>query len=484
MSSEKPVSFEEGTDTFFTYPLTHYDTMFERLAIVMGWLVEGQVELGKIEKAYDRVIAKWPMLTGRHDMSFSLLMHPTTSYQLRIPLGSYPEGYKPYILTSSVSERPLSDYVKLPMEMSTEPLPASLFRDKQSPSTTNEWIVKKLPIICWHVTYFTEGDSSYSCIGLSFPHVVFDGLGIASVIHAVVAELLNKPWVAPPSLFKENLLQVTLAKAEDKMRAIDLTQPDYISIGAADVWFIIYYIAWHCWQQVWNKSTSRMLRLPSTAVAKLVEDTRKALPEAQNNSIRITRGDILAAWLFKTVYSDETPSNKPIYLSSLASLRRFFDGDLQYYPHNCVIPLPYPMFTTRELAVTSVACLASKIATVRSSFCEEDALRAQKKLYNTIKMKRSILACNTITADTINLTNMSIANIVNIDWTGAGSGRTLCRYKSVLNEHSPIQLTNITAIVGYLDDGTLLLDVHYPRRRLDKLEGAMRRLIEEVKTES
>ena len=49
---------------FAYYPLTLFDGVIE-VGIVTGWLVEGLLDVGKIEQALNRVVAKWPMLSGR-----------------------------------------------------------------------------------------------------------------------------------------------------------------------------------------------------------------------------------------------------------------------------------------------------------------------------------------------------------------------------------------------------------------------------------
>ncbi len=41
------------------YPLTLYDNMYAKIVIVMGWLVEGSVDILRFERALDNVTAKW-----------------------------------------------------------------------------------------------------------------------------------------------------------------------------------------------------------------------------------------------------------------------------------------------------------------------------------------------------------------------------------------------------------------------------------------
>jgi len=47
------------------YPLTAFDNLYERYAVVMGWLVEGSVDPNQLGYSLDKVIDKWPLLGGR-----------------------------------------------------------------------------------------------------------------------------------------------------------------------------------------------------------------------------------------------------------------------------------------------------------------------------------------------------------------------------------------------------------------------------------
>jgi hypothetical protein len=47
------------------FPLTLFDDVYANAGIVMGWLVEGMLDLNLISGALDRLVAKWPILAGR-----------------------------------------------------------------------------------------------------------------------------------------------------------------------------------------------------------------------------------------------------------------------------------------------------------------------------------------------------------------------------------------------------------------------------------
>lgn len=59
-----------STEQQYTYyPLTLYDAMFKDAAVVMGWLVEGLLDIRKLEAALNRLVTKWPMLAGRLEIT-------------------------------------------------------------------------------------------------------------------------------------------------------------------------------------------------------------------------------------------------------------------------------------------------------------------------------------------------------------------------------------------------------------------------------
>lgn len=47
------------------YPLTLFDNMAAGIVIVMGWLVEGTVDVCRLEHAVDSVVMDWRLLGGR-----------------------------------------------------------------------------------------------------------------------------------------------------------------------------------------------------------------------------------------------------------------------------------------------------------------------------------------------------------------------------------------------------------------------------------
>ncbi|KAF8956655.1 hypothetical protein BDZ97DRAFT_1671310 [Flammula alnicola] len=471
-----------GNEQVAVYPLTLFDNMFAGIVISMGWLVEGKVDVSRLEQALDAVAAKWPLLVGRLERNKKM-------YQLRIPLGSTdPAGYRRFTLTSRMSNNPLSDFVSVPLPLSHKPLPVALFTDAETPRTTEAFIDNVLPITHWHVTYFnaSDGSQSYSCIGVTFPHAVFDGLGIASVVHALEAELLGKEWSAPATLhngLNENPLSILLDKATLERRE-NWKREEYSAAGLVGFWWILVFAAWSYWQVIWHGAGEKILLIPRQVIDKLVEDARQGVVgEGGDTNTRLSRGDVLAAFLFKTIFCDDRlRPDDMVHMASLASLHWFFDGTLANYSHNCVIPLPYRRYVVQELETSSTSALACELSGTRQNFAMEDALQCYNMMLRGAEDGREFIYFNPNVDEGALLTNVCIANIANINWKGAGAGRTLCRYKINFRKPPLDKLTNDMTAVGYLEDGALLLQVNLIRTRMDRLEGEIRRLMEEAQS--
>ena len=62
------------------YPLTLFDDISAESGIVMGWLVEGILDLNLISAALARVLNKWPVLAGRLERVSDNRVCPTPTH--------------------------------------------------------------------------------------------------------------------------------------------------------------------------------------------------------------------------------------------------------------------------------------------------------------------------------------------------------------------------------------------------------------------
>ncbi|KJA13412.1 hypothetical protein HYPSUDRAFT_1078965 [Hypholoma sublateritium FD-334 SS-4] len=458
------------------YPLTLYDNLSAGVVLTLGWLVEGSVDIAQLEMALDNAITKWTLLNGR-------IERIDETYQVKVQLHGCPPNYRRFALSSKTSTEPLSNFVTLPLGLQHNSLPSTIFRHAQAPRSIDEWINNSsTPLTHWHVTHF-PGDQPYSCIGLTFPHVAFDGLGIAAVIHAVEAELLGQEWRVPTPLHpgnNENLILASIKQASLDHPDVG-RQKEYISTGLVGIWWILSFLLWSHWQIFWKNSKCRMLIIPPTALQNLIDDTRQNLVETTNldSSIHLSKGDIITAFLFKTIFSDENLNpNATLHLGNLASLRRFFNGSLAEYPHNCVMPLPYRPYTAHELRHISISDLAYHFYQARQSFTEEQALQCYNLMLEGAKTRRFTMFFNPSVNESAVMSNMIIANIANVNWTGTGAGRTLCSHKITVLRSPLAKLVNVITILGYLDDGSLVLELNFGQKRFERLAMEVQCLID------
>ena len=223
--------------------------------------------------------------------------------RVRVPLGPLPPTHVSYSLTSRDSDKPITDYVRLPLPMSSEVLPAALFMDSTAPHNPHHWTDKDIPLTYWHLTYFKADGLEYTCIGVTFPHGLFDGMGIAAVIHALESESLGRAWSIPPSLkpgINENKMQSFIDGTENKMQEEGTSLPvDYRATSIIGLWFIVTFLWWHFWQKVWHKVQSRMILMPPQAYEKLVRDAREAITQEGKTDVRLSTGDVITAWAYK-----------------------------------------------------------------------------------------------------------------------------------------------------------------------------------------
>ena len=229
--------------------------------------------------------------------------------RLRIPLGPLPAGYEPYILTSCESDKPISDYVPLPLPTVSSMLPRHLFRNfKIAPKSYAGWITQKAPLIYWHVTHFKHPGNEYSCIGITVSHGLLDATGLASIVHALEAEMLGKEWVIPPPLhpgLNVNHLQTVLEKAaEEEANKVTEADAKYEMISIFGLGTLLKMLVGIIWQWVWHKAERKLIILPPKVYEKVVHDARAAMDKESGgqSKVRLSTGDVLTAWIFKVYF--------------------------------------------------------------------------------------------------------------------------------------------------------------------------------------
>lgn len=227
---------------------------------------------------------------------------------LRVPVphdGTYSPGYQPYAASVVTNPKPLTHFVPLPLPVAHDILPVSLMSASDAPQTTRQWIDKSLPLTYWHVTHFAreKDGAEYSTIGVTFPHAVFDGLGIARIIHTLEAELLGRAWEPPPPPVDahggnalESLLNNVMAEQDKGLRPpLKKTYAGFI-VG---LWFTLAFLSWNVWQALWHKTQCKTIIIPEKAYTRLRDRIRDEAALAGKDQVSISTADVIAALIFK-----------------------------------------------------------------------------------------------------------------------------------------------------------------------------------------
>ena len=210
---------------------------------------------------------------------------------------------------------PISHFFSLPLSVVSTPPPTSLFLHSSTPRSSAAWASRQHPLTCWHVTLFPHDGKEYTCIGVTFSHGVFDGMGISFFVHALEAEMLGREWEVPPPLhggLNVNELQESLDVAFDQSSgtASGNMLITYRGVTVVTAWTVIMFFLWHLWQRWWHQAEGRVILLPAKARATLVDRVRKET-ESSIGGVRLSTGDILVAWFFKVCASISTSFFSP-----------------------------------------------------------------------------------------------------------------------------------------------------------------------------
>ncbi|KAG6831906.1 hypothetical protein H0H87_003558 [Tephrocybe sp. NHM501043] len=218
----------------------------------------------------------------------------------------------------------------------------------------------------------------------------------------------------------------------------------------------------------WNGADRRILLLPKDVLSFLVNSVRAELRGSSegSNAAEVTTGDILVAWVLKTVYSQGTSPKSIIYCSNLASFRTVLaedDPSILQYPHNAFVPLPYPSLTVAQLNSTSLPELSRTFALSRSAL----AISHVSSSYDAVVSATAFPASPDVHENMV-VSNVSASRILESDWSAVGAVRTVCGYRYQLTPNE-LLMTNTVYIAGRLDDGSVVLDVSLNKARIDLL---------------
>ncbi|CAK5276112.1 unnamed protein product [Mycena citricolor] len=448
------------------YQLSVFDNSFERSTFITGWLVQGAIDVEALGAALGRVTQKWRVLAGR----LEAVKHPKL-WQIAVPLDeTLPTDYPTFVLTSSIAEVPLETFIQLPLQTNTEALPQSLFLHPTTPRQNADWAARRSPLTCWHVTQFPAvGDQpAHACIGFARSHGIFDGVGAGMIMRAVAAEMAGQEWTVPPPPSEKrqenhitSVLNAKVAGGEDTGKG----QCGYRALGLPGM---LGLVGWHLRERYWRGASHRVFVIPQSALTPLVEGV-KAEIRTQDSDLLVTTGDVLVAWLMKTIYSEGSSPETLAHCCNFASFRDLIPGrSLSDYIHNSFIPLPYPVLKVEEINALSLAEFTRRYCAARHSLNLGHVVSAHLLLSNN----PICMPVHPKAQDTIVLSNVSASRILETDWSPVGSQGTICGYRFSATPNNLV-IGNSVYISGRLGDGSTVIDVNVNQTRLASVAAAV-----------
>ncbi|EFI27061.1 hypothetical protein CC1G_15190 [Coprinopsis cinerea okayama7 len=458
------------------FPLTLCDNLSQE-SLTKAWLVEGILDVEKIRDALDTVVKKWPLVGGRVEVTGRKLKR----YQINIPLGPLPPDYQAYILTTSTSPLPLSHYIQLPLAPFTKYPPLDIFmpfKERVGMTGLDAYAATLAPFTHWHLTYFKGAEGEYTCLGVNYSHGVFDGQGFALVMHAVTAELNGREWDVPPfpspGLNTNEFGVVMQREYEKALMENELVRNPYVNWRVVGIGGLVKYLFgnwWHNWKYGVGDYN---IVIPKKVHVGLVEEARKALEDEGITDVRPTSGDVITSWLMQTTYADERRANRMIALQNVGSLRGEWDNQFALYPHNCVTTLRCTPISVHDLLSLPLHHLAHRVAKARFSGSRiADCVGVYHLLKQADKQNGYIAPVHADADESFIMSNVSVARISDLDFRGAGGGRTVCHYRFFPTPS--FRVNNLWGNNGRLENGDLVINaiVDDGRARLLKEEDNM-----------
>ncbi|BGP40653.1 hypothetical protein JCM10449v2_004615 [Rhodotorula kratochvilovae] len=247
------------------------------------------------------------------------------------------------------------------------PFIAPHFRHPKTPHTLKQHAKDCHPLLSIHVTRFADAVA----LGVSAPHGVFDGTGLAQVLKGIGAGLRGEEWTPPP-LHERN--PVTTVRER-------LMGPDFAALDAQaaekppvlqgwtpfSVLALLSLLLQALWENWWHKDALRYAFISREKVDALVEEVKAEVKMETDGKEWVSTGDVLTAWVLKNLHTVDSSAPGSVSCSPVFNVRSLFSGatpdlapHLATHTGNAVVP--YPLSPTSipftHLASMSAGALA------------------------------------------------------------------------------------------------------------------------------
>ncbi|GAA6004288.1 uncharacterized protein JCM10292_001406 [Rhodotorula paludigena] len=237
------------------------------------------------------------------------------------------------------------------------------FRAPSTPGSLKEHAKTRRPLVAVHVTLFSDA----AAVGISVPHGVFDGTGLAKLLEFISAEMSGRIWQPPAVHGGENVV----SDAIKRLKAKDLPVPTHppLSPGWVPVSLlgVLSLLVNMLWEKLWHKNKMHYGFVNRQAVDRLVEKVKADVKEQTSGKEWISSGDAVFAWMIKNLHADETASPASFACSPVFNIRSLLiesspdlAPSIDAYCGNAVNPYPFSPEPIRlsQLTFMSIASLA------------------------------------------------------------------------------------------------------------------------------
>ncbi|KAI5474865.1 hypothetical protein MNV49_002328 [Pseudohyphozyma bogoriensis] len=331
-------------------PLTCFDNAINLVGMCVQYVLTPStpLDVDKIENAIARVVDKWRLLAGR-----LVWLKDQKIWAIRVPIGSLPPNYATYIFTTTQSTKS-SGFTPPVLTPSTieafgQP-PRSAFVSPKAVFTSSDH--QKHPLFSFHVTVFPD----CTCIGVTFPHGVFDGVGFGHLLRAIDAELNGREWEVPPL--------ETINPVDTLLKDVPIEEgtkfEGYKTVTKMSAWSMATMLASLAFQHVWHGVERGQVYFGRNVVKGIVDPVKKEVMEKSGGKEWVSTADIMSAWI--AAYLNEPNSPNTLSMAYIFDARPVLaeasGTSFDSYPHNTVLYSEFTGIPLSSLPTTPLSTLA------------------------------------------------------------------------------------------------------------------------------
>lgn len=331
------------------YPLSAVDSVTFSAAYTTAYLLAKSgskpYDTAPLTTAIQRAADKWRILAAH------IVKNELDQYCVQIPIAPSNEPVVKFTTSTYDISLKFTPLASSKSNISSRP-PKKYFIHSSTPSDISVYAKKRHPLISVHVSHLKD----VTCIGITVPHGVFDGVGRGLLLRAIDCELNGRDWTPPP-LAESNILSdvlATLTPEEGEASKNFKAGWPKASFGRS-----FRFLAGVMYEKYWQGCEMKSVYLDGSTAKLLVKCIKE---EASATGKRVSTSDILLAWFIKSALADEdATSTSPVSIASSVSLRETLselNPLLKTYPHNAFVTSPMPPISQSKLSPMSLVDLA------------------------------------------------------------------------------------------------------------------------------